>query len=143
MKIKNALNKHHGQIDIRMSEHIYASIMEDFYSGEIFVNYYCDIDPFCDEGFDYDLDIKLTGKETLSQVKKMVKDYMLRDEKVSDTKVVRSCWNEFNYDEYSMTLKSTKAFVKELKKCLKISNTFIYKDMGITGLSLCAMYLGY
>ena len=141
MKIKNLLEARYSRYDIQIDKHIGVVLSKDS-DNVIHSEYYCDIDPL-DSGIWYELKITLTGEETISQVRKIVKAYMMRKGKTSNTKVIKSCYNEFNYDEYSMTMRSTKEFVNALKKYFKVGNEFILNDMGIYGLTQCAMYLGY
>ena len=144
MKIKNYIKKAYKDIKIRKDFYICLCEYVDPNDNKkkIGVSYYFDTDPL-DSDIWYELDkIKLTGEETISQVKKIVKDYVSKNT-ISDTKVIKSCYDSFDYDEYSMTMKSTKNFVNALKKYFRVGNDFIYNDMGIYGLKECAMYLGY
>ena len=145
MKLKNYLDKNF-EIEFAINQNFIASIRKGRKEDKsyYYIDYQSvDISPFEDE-FDYEITgIKLTGEETLSQAKKMIKDYFKQTKKVSDTKLIKSCLNEFNCAEYSMTIKSTKEFVNAMKKAFKIGNDFMYNEIGIYGLTQCAMYLEY
>jgi len=147
MKLKRYLEKK-LEIEFAINKNFIASIRKVRHEDKsyyYYVDYYSvDIDPFCDE-FDYQISgITFTGEETITQAKKMIKDYFKQTKNVSDTKLIKSCWNEFNNNEdYTMTMKQTKAFVKDMKKTYKIGNDFMMNEMGIYGLISCASSLGY
>lgn len=152
MKLKNYLEKHNNWYEFFINKHFQVSITKwEYIDDETYERKYKYIIEYnsydiacCDDEFDYEIrGIKLTGEETLSQVKKMIKNYFKQTKKVSDTKVIKSCYNEFNYDEYSMTMKNTKDFVNAMKKEFGIGNDFLFNEMGVYGLTQCAMYLGY
>lgn len=150
MKLKEYLEKEYSY-EFFINKHFWVSIIKvrkNIQEGGDKQYYYyieyCSSATLDYEDFDYEIKgIKLSGEETLGQVVRLIKRYYSSDKKISNSKLIKSTYNEFNISEYSMTLKNTKNFINAMKKEFGIGNDFIHNEMGIYGLTNCAMYLGY